>query len=108
MGSHTTFADVDSIKTQIEKGRSHLQEILVEVNKARGLAPNRELRDYIGNISKYIKSVGMSFDVTEKALSSGDMEKMKQAVDQTKKELLNIDGIKQQREEIITQFEITP
>jgi len=57
-------------------------------------------------IGLYLKSAGMAFDATQKALSSGDMEKMKQAVDEMKGRLLKTEEVKRQRAELMSQFGI--
>ncbi len=107
MGPQTTFADMDNLKMEIERVRSHLKTVMTEVNKVYHSAPNQRLRDYMKQgIGLYIKSVGMAFDSTQKALSSGDMGKMKQAVDEMKEKLLKTDEVKRQRAELIAEFGI--
>jgi hypothetical protein len=107
VGLNTTFADVDSIKTQLEKGRAHLKRVINELNGTFRSAPGRELQDYIAEIAKYIKTVGMAFDATQKVLSSGDMPKLKQAVDEMKGKLLGIDEVKRKKADIIAKFNIS-
>ena len=107
MGPQTTFADIDNLKMEIESVRSYLKTIMAEVNKVYHSAPNQRLRNYMKQgIGLYIKSAGMAFDSTQKALSSGDIEKMKQAVDEMKEKLLKTDEVKRQRAEIISEFGI--
>jgi len=106
-GSQTTFADIDKLKTEIEKGRAHLEAVIAEMNKVYPSAPNQKLRDYMKEgIGLYLKSAGMAFDATQKALSSGDMEKMKQAVEEMKGKLLKTDQVKLQRAKLMSQFGI--
>ena len=76
------------------------------MNKPRSLAPGSELRDYITDIAEYIKSAGIAFETTQRILSSGDMQKIKLAVDEMKGKLLNVDKVKRKRAEIITKFDI--
>jgi len=104
---NTTFADIDSIKTQVEKGRVHLNQVITELKGTSRSAPSRELREYIAEISKYIQSVEMAFDTTQKVLSSGDMPKIKQAVDEMKGKLLGIDEVKRKKADIIARFNIS-
>ena len=104
VGPNTTFADIDSIKTQVEKGRGHLKRVITELNVTSRSAPGRELQDYIAEIAKYIKSVGIAFEATQKVLSSGDMTKIKQAVDEMKAKLLGIDEVKRKKADIIAKF----
>jgi hypothetical protein len=107
LGPQTTFADIDKLKTEIEKGRTHLKAVIAEMDKVYHSAPNQKLRDYMKEgIGLYLKSAGMAFDATQEALSSGDMEKMKQAVDEMKGKLLKTDDVKRQRAELMSQFGI--
>ncbi len=83
-----------------------MKEVIAEMNKVYHSAPNQKLRDYMKNIGQYLKSVGMAFDVTQKALASGDMEKMKHAADEMWGNLLKTDEVKRQRAELIAEFGI--
>lgn len=104
-GPQTTFADIDNLKVEIEKGRSHISAVITKMNKVYDSAPNQKIRDYMKKgIGHYLKSVGMAFDVTERALFSGDMEEMKQAVDEMKGKLLKTGEVKRQRAELIAEF----
>ena len=77
------------------------------MNKVYNSAPNQKLRNYMKEgIGRYLKSAGMAFDATQKALSSGDMEKMEQAVDEMKRKLLKTDEVKRQRAGLIAEFGI--
>ena len=107
LGPQATFADIDKLKAEIEKGKAHLETVNTEMNKVYRSAPNQKLRDYMKEgIGLYLKSAGMAFDATQKALSSGDMDNMKQAVEQMKGKLLATDQIKRKRAELISQFGI--
>lgn len=107
VGPNPTFADIDSIKTSVEKGRGHLKRVITELNGTSRSAPSHELREYIAEIAKYIQSVEMAFDTTQKVLSSGDMPKIKQAVVEMKGKLLGIDEVKHKKADIIARFNIS-
>jgi hypothetical protein len=104
---HTTFAYIEGIKALLDKGRQHLNMVKAGLNETRREAPSHELRDYIISIVMYIKSVGMAFDAAQKVLSSGDMQKIKQAVEEMKGKIFGVDDIKRKRADIIAKFNIS-
>ena len=103
----TSFADINTIKSLVEKIRTQLTSVLGELKKANNSPPGRELREYVENIFRYIKSVGIASETAQKVLSSGDTEKIKTAVDEMKKAILATDELKQKRAKLIAKFDIT-
>jgi hypothetical protein len=104
---HTTFDDIEIIKTVLDKGRRHLGIVIAGLNETHREAPGHELRDYIVRIMMYIKSVGIAFEATQKVFSSGDMQKIKQAMEEMKNKILGVDDIKRKRADIIAKFNIS-
>ncbi len=107
IGPQTTFADIDKLKAVIEKGRTHINGVVTEIKDIQRAAPNQKMREYIEKgIRQYLKSVAIAFESAQKALSSGDMEKIKEAVVEIKEKLLETDEFKRRRAELISQFGI--
>ena len=68
---------------------------------SRQSAPGRELREYVQELPAYVKSVGIALEGAQIVQSSGDMQKIQQAVDELKAKVLGNDNLKSRRAELV-------
>lgn len=104
-GSKTTLEEINTFKDIVEEAKSLIQPTMQALNEVYHSAPNQEIRDHLKqNVGNYLTSLEKLFYSTLEALSSGNVEQMREAANSLTERLVASEEVKLQTQELMKQF----
>lgn len=105
--SSTTLADIEAFRKSVDGIIIHVDNVMLELNKVYNAALNQELRDFMKQvIGEYITAVKNACNATLEALNSGDAQRMSDAAESLKIQLLACEDIRRKQSELMASYNL--